>query len=286
MSAFRRGLMSASAKINDVIEFEDPIVKTICVSNWGGNIVSGEITKREAALVTTLGDKFYDNPNITKFNELQYFTGLTTMYVQNVNSYAAGTFFRCTSLTEVTLPQAPITNMSGAFRICSSLGNVDLSPITTPFTMSCTFREACLPVSDTNPNGSIITLPCAFANGSWHYTFRSSTVSSASITQINVNGTADFSNITFISNTFYRQAQLRTLGGVWTNIKSDLDIHFSPLTTSSVIMLLNGLFDFSGTSTTKTLTLKASEQATYEADPNYITARNNALQKGWNIIFT
>lgn len=90
--------------INPNIQFADAAVKTICVDNWDSN-GDGELSYAEAAAVTSLGEVFKNNDNITSFNELQYFTGLTS-----INNDA---FSGCWSLAAVTLP--PLVQAIGEF---------------------------------------------------------------------------------------------------------------------------------------------------------------------------
>ena len=78
------------------IVFADENVKAICVNNWDTD-GDGEITYDEAAAVTDIGDVFRDHNEITSFNELQYFTGITT-----IGYYA---FMNCTNLTSVVIPE-------------------------------------------------------------------------------------------------------------------------------------------------------------------------------------
>ena len=85
----------------DNIQFADANVKDICVYNWDTNH-DGELSKAEAAAVTTLKvddtSVFYDlGSAITSFDELQYFTGLTT-----IEDFA----FYNSSLTSVVLPNS------------------------------------------------------------------------------------------------------------------------------------------------------------------------------------
>ena len=97
----RRREMNAK-KVWNIIEFEDPLVKEICVSNWGGvngaggvSGVAGEITMEQAAKVTSILTKF-NGTAITKFNELYYFE----------NAQVPGNAFQnCSSLIEVSLPK-------------------------------------------------------------------------------------------------------------------------------------------------------------------------------------
>ena len=76
------------------ILFADPNVKAICVANWDKNS-DGELSKAEAAAVTTLGTVFKNKTDITSFDEFQYFTGLTAV--------EADAFYNA-SLTSIVLP--------------------------------------------------------------------------------------------------------------------------------------------------------------------------------------
>ena len=79
-----------------IISFADANVKTLCVSNWGGNVVAGEITYGEIKAITSLGNVFKRNTAITSFNELAYFKGITGL--------TNGEFVRCTNLTDIVIP--------------------------------------------------------------------------------------------------------------------------------------------------------------------------------------
>ena len=99
------------------INFADSIVKDICVNNWDTNN-DGELTFEEAAAVTSLGEAFKYNTQITKFNELQYFTGLTSI---------KAAFYGCSALEEVVVPYG-VTNMRESFGNCNALKNVVIPP--------------------------------------------------------------------------------------------------------------------------------------------------------------
>ena len=73
----------------------------------------------EAAAVTNLGPAFLYKSKITSFNELQYFTGLT--------SIGNSAFINCSSLTSITIPNSVTSIGNEAFSGCSSL-----APITIP----------------------------------------------------------------------------------------------------------------------------------------------------------
>lgn len=101
----------------EIIDFADSNVKTICVNaGWDTN-GDGELSKPEAAAVTSLGDVFKGNTNITSFNELQYFTGLTEI--------SQNAFNGCTNLTSVTLPESIATIQEKAFYNCKLLETIN-----------------------------------------------------------------------------------------------------------------------------------------------------------------
>ena len=103
--------------IEEYIQFSYSNVKNLCLTNWDTNN-DGILTLSEAAAVTSLGNVFKDNTDITSFNELQYFTGLT--------SIGNSAFDGCSGLTSVTLPSSVTSIGSGAFSGCSSLTSVTL----------------------------------------------------------------------------------------------------------------------------------------------------------------
>ena len=115
------------------ITFADAEVKRICVENWDANH-DGELSLAEAAAVTDLGQVFKENSVITSFDELHYFTGLTTIsdnafqfcdklqQIQlpaTLTSVGARTFQDCSSLTSVTLPEGLKTISMYAFAGCN-----------------------------------------------------------------------------------------------------------------------------------------------------------------------
>lgn len=100
-----------------VIDFVDPLVKEICVGRWDKDD-DGELTVAEAKQVKTLGTIFKGNDEITSFDELKYFTGLT--------SIASETFRECTSLESVTLPPSITSIGTSAFLGCVSLETINI----------------------------------------------------------------------------------------------------------------------------------------------------------------
>lgn len=117
------------------ISFKDPHVKTICVENWDKDN-DGELSEDEAAVVTSLEWTFFDQKDITSFDEFQYFKGVTKLSLNefqgcsNLNSIVLppyleiiagksskfsdsprdyGPFLNCTSLSQIIIPNSVIT---------------------------------------------------------------------------------------------------------------------------------------------------------------------------------
>ena len=102
---------------NPIISFADAKVKALCVANWDTNS-DGELDEAEATAVTDLGTVFKGNTEITSFNELQYFTGLTS-----IEDYA---FQSCYNLTSVNIPNSVTSIGSSAFAVCYGLTSVNI----------------------------------------------------------------------------------------------------------------------------------------------------------------
>ena len=128
------------------IVFADANVKAICVSNWDSN-GDGELSYDEAAEVTNIGTVFKSNNNITSFEELQYFTGLTSIEYQAFNG--------CRSLESIVLPNSIITIGNSSFAGCNALSSIDIpSSVATiegaAFTSCYAFTEVTIPATVTN----------------------------------------------------------------------------------------------------------------------------------------
>ena len=100
------------------IHFADSQVKELCVANWDQD-GDKELSYAEAAAVTDLGEVFKNNTNIQSFDELQYFTGLTTIGDQ--------AFYYCYRLTSVVLPETVTAIGASAFQYCFYLSSIRLS---------------------------------------------------------------------------------------------------------------------------------------------------------------
>jgi len=103
-------------KLN-LINFADPAFRTIAIVNWDINS-DHELSYDEAARVTDVGVTFQKNTSITSLEDLQYFTGLTTI--------AANSFQQCTKVTAVTLPSTLTTIDNYAFNSCSKITSIVL----------------------------------------------------------------------------------------------------------------------------------------------------------------
>lgn len=99
------------------VEFKDSAVKAICVKNWDQD-GDGELSKAEAAKVTNLRQVFKRNEEITSFEELEHFTGLT--------SVADSAFKCCYNLVDIRLPESVTVIGQRAFEGC---GNMLLSKL-------------------------------------------------------------------------------------------------------------------------------------------------------------
>lgn len=98
------------------IIFLDNTVKVLCVLEWDTN-GDDMLSYREAAAVTDLGLVFSQS-KVMAFNELRYFTGLTSIPQQ--------AFYECAELMEITLPESVSVIGDRAFQDCSQLREVTL----------------------------------------------------------------------------------------------------------------------------------------------------------------
>lgn len=133
------------------IDFADQYVETIALANWDRD-QNGLVTIDEARLVTTLGTLFCNNTNITLFDELRFFEGLTTIdgdafrgcsnlrsvqLPKTIETIGQSAFISCTSLTSIDLPEGIISIGISAFNGCAALKEVK------EFGMLTTVPESC-----------------------------------------------------------------------------------------------------------------------------------------------
>ena len=99
------------------IVFADENVKAICVANWDKD-KNGELHTEEAAAVTDLGTVFKGNTTITSFDELKYFTSLTSISQEAFNG--------CSHLTSITIPNSVTSIGSHVFYDCKGLTSITI----------------------------------------------------------------------------------------------------------------------------------------------------------------
>ena len=99
------------------MDFANDEVKAICVANWDSDN-DGELSYYEASIVPELGDVFKDNTTITSFDELQYFTRLT--------SISNNAFKGCKNLTSIVLPEDLKSIGDHAFDDCNNLASMSI----------------------------------------------------------------------------------------------------------------------------------------------------------------
>lgn len=99
------------------IHFADPEVKAICLRHWDKS-GDGELQIDEAQAVTALDAAFTNNPAITSFDELRYFTGLTAI--------GSSEFDECRHLRSIQLPATILSIGDWAFHMCNSLDSITL----------------------------------------------------------------------------------------------------------------------------------------------------------------
>ena len=252
------------------IIFEDSNTKAICVENWGGNYIEGEITEHEASVVTTLNNAFKGNTTFAYFNEFRYFTGLTSLEYSTLSSYAAGQFYNCDGLLEITFPTLKVGQIQGLFRQANKIEHVDLTPIkaATIYT-SCLCREANWLEDITFPYS------CKVGGGA-HYLFRAC----PNLKTINFNNTI-WTSVNSYLNAFYNCTQLVTITGNPIGFSLGLDFGYSSkLTRDSIMVIINGLYDFVGHGSATTQNLKLHSTALGRLTEDDIEIATN---KGWTV---
>lgn len=102
----------------DIIRFLDNNVKIRCVMNWDTD-GDNELSKAEAAKVTSLDDVFRECDAIVAFDELKYFTGLTEIEPEAFNA--------AVNLNKITLPESIKSIGKCAFAYCSHLKQLNIN---------------------------------------------------------------------------------------------------------------------------------------------------------------
>ncbi|MCR5659263.1 MAG: leucine-rich repeat protein [Bacteroidales bacterium] len=152
----------------DFIVFTDPNVEAICVDRWDGNH-DGYLSYAEAAAVTTLDWAFEYNDDITSFDELQYFTGLTSLneyefyscdnlasiiLPDSLTTISYSAFYCCYALTSIVIPENVAYIGGWAFAYCYALTSITLQSITPP-----EISDDC-PFCSVDLNNIVVNVPC------------------------------------------------------------------------------------------------------------------------------
>ena len=124
----------------DIIRFLDNAVKIRCVMNWDTD-GDNELSKAEAAAVTSLENIFVECDAIVAFDELKYFTGLTEIepyafgeaynlhkitLPESIKSIGEYAFAYCYRLKQLTIPEGVTKIGYGAFGGCRSLKSITI----------------------------------------------------------------------------------------------------------------------------------------------------------------
>lgn len=148
------GTLSSDSSVTNYIEylvnvisepyivFADSNVESVCATAWGDGV---GITASQASTVTStqFGTTFRSNTAITSFNELSYFTGLT--------SIPANAFNGCSSLDSITIPTTVTSFGVSAFRGTKLTGVVTIPSHVTSF--GANVFQNCTSMTDFIANG-------------------------------------------------------------------------------------------------------------------------------------
>ena len=190
----------------EYVEFDDPLVESKCATLYGDGTGCTEI---DLAAVTTISASDWAGTNITSFDELEYFIGITNI--------PSGLFHDCSGLTSVVIPDSVTYIDAGAFLNCSSLTSVTLGNSVSRLWLNAFYGCSALPdiifpASVTRIDGT------AFFNNSSlsSITFEATTLP-ATIASDAFNGVPTTGDITVpdgYESNFYSFAQ--SLGSGWT----------------------------------------------------------------------
>lgn len=130
--------------LNEAIVFADAKIKEKLIAAFDTNH-DGELSYKEASVVTSLNGVFGTEKNYTSFDEFQYFTGITDIenkqfagwdlesiiLPKNINrigsdSMNADVFRDCIFLKSITIPEGVEIIGGGAFRGCTSLESITI----------------------------------------------------------------------------------------------------------------------------------------------------------------
>ena len=147
-----RAAQASLRKKMNLIEFADPLVRTMCVTLYDSN-TDGEVGISEAAEISDLGSSFSftNNTSLKYLDELKYFT--------SVPDILGTTFSGCTNLETVTLPAGLVHIYYNAFYNCKKLSKINIPGYVTTIGANCfTGCTALREVTVDNPDPACISL--------------------------------------------------------------------------------------------------------------------------------
>ena len=121
ISSLEQAIIAAKADkeahhVVEIIQFADSKTKNVCLQYWDAN-GDGDLDTDEAAAVTDIGTAFQQT-DITSFDELRYFTGLTGL--------PSMAFALCQQLKSITIPKGVTTVGGGLFYYCDALTSIQV----------------------------------------------------------------------------------------------------------------------------------------------------------------
>lgn len=132
------------------IHFADDAVRAACVANFDLD-GDGEVSNSEGTMAVNLGYSFYRNEAVKTFDEMQYFTSLTTLY--------GNSFEDCKNLTSIRLPESLTTMYYRAFYGCSSLTEISLPEYMNYIGFNCFYGCSALKtIRMANPDPSTVSV--------------------------------------------------------------------------------------------------------------------------------
>ena len=168
-----------------VIDFKDAITKQWCVENFDTDN-DGELSYSEAKKVKELQNNF--PTDATSFDEFQYFTSVTSIDTSfysctslssitipnSVTTIGEYKFSTCTSLSSITIPDSVTTIGNSAFRNCSGLTSVIIGSSVKQ--LGYQVFSGCMSITTFKFNGPMDQWRGVFKGYDWHYGFPSTTV--------------------------------------------------------------------------------------------------------------
>lgn len=225
-------LFSDEPNPDDAIQFADPIAKYACLEKFDTN-GDGEVSYAEAAVVTSLSGLFTDWDAVTSFEEIKYFTRVTSTdgvftglakleyisipdFITALGSFKdckslktvilpsgleklpSDCFYGCESLTKVSLPVALTTIPNQCFRGCASIVSIDI-PSTITSIGSRAFQD-CVSITGLNVPSNLTVLGDNAFNGCRNLASMDLPSEITSIPDGLFNGCSNLSSITWPQN--------------------------------------------------------------------------------------